>query len=77
MGLEEQSMKKVALSAALAASFAVSACATNPVSGRPDLVFSSEESEVKRAKQRDAIGPPGQRGSDDRVARRGAGDHQE
>lgn len=29
----------------------LSACATNPVSGRPDLVFSSEESEVNKAKQ--------------------------
>lgn len=26
-------------------------CATNPVSGRPDLVFSSEKSEIERAKQ--------------------------
>src|SRR5438128_2135658 len=29
-GLEDQSMKKFAITAALAASFAVSACATNP-----------------------------------------------
>ncbi len=33
------------------ASVALAGCATNPVSGRPDLVFSSEESEIKRAGQ--------------------------
>jgi predicted Zn-dependent protease len=36
---------------AVVCTLGLSACATNPVSGRPDLVFSSEESEVKRAKQ--------------------------
>jgi predicted Zn-dependent protease len=36
---------------AVVSSFALPGCATNPVSGRPDLVFSSEESEINRAKQ--------------------------
>ena len=30
---------------------AVSSCATNPVSGRPDLVFQSEEGEINKSKQ--------------------------
>lgn len=30
---------------------AVCSCATNPVSGRPDLVFQSEEGEVKKSQQ--------------------------
>ena len=44
MGLEEQSMKKVALSAALAASFAVSACATNPYGYNNDPYYGGNNS---------------------------------
>jgi predicted Zn-dependent protease len=35
----------------LAASAAVTGCATNPVTGSPDLVFQSEAGEIKRAKE--------------------------
>ncbi|MET0498277.1 MAG: M48 family metalloprotease [Steroidobacteraceae bacterium] len=31
--------------------FALSSCASNPVSGRPDLVFSSEKGEIEKARQ--------------------------
>jgi predicted Zn-dependent protease len=34
-----------------AAALAVASCASNPVTGRPDLVFSSEKGEIERAKQ--------------------------
>jgi predicted Zn-dependent protease len=44
------SLARVAL-LAVAAAGALAGCATNPVSGRPDLVFSSEEKEIERAKQ--------------------------
>ena len=44
MGLEEQSMKKVALSAALAASFALSACATNPYGYNNDPYYGGNNS---------------------------------
>jgi predicted Zn-dependent protease len=33
------------------AALAVGSCASNPVTGRPDLVFSSEKGEIERAKQ--------------------------
>ena len=36
---------------AAASVLTLGSCATNPVSGRPDLVFSSEQSEVEKAKQ--------------------------
>ena len=44
---------RVAARALLALSFAwaLSSCSTNPVSGRPNLVFQSEEGEVEKAKQ--------------------------
>ena len=35
----------------LAAAAALSSCASNPVTGRPDLVFQSEKGEIERAKQ--------------------------
>lgn len=35
----------------LIAALALTSCASNPVTGRPDLVFSSEKSEIERAKQ--------------------------
>ncbi len=44
------SSKRFALLALLAVVW-LGGCATNPVSGRPDLVFSSEKSEIDRAKQ--------------------------
>jgi outer membrane lipoprotein SlyB len=46
--LEEQSMKKVALSAAVAASFAVSACATNPY-GYNDPYYGGNNEQTRRA----------------------------
>lgn len=48
MGLEEQSMKKFALSVALAASFAVSACATNPY-GYNDPYYGNNNDQTRRA----------------------------
>ena len=57
MGLEEQSMKKVALSAALAASFAVSACATNPYGYNNDPYYGGgNNDQARRAATGAAIG---------------------
>jgi predicted Zn-dependent protease len=44
------SLVRIALFATLAACV-LGGCATNPVSGHPDLVFSSEQAEIDRAKQ--------------------------
>ena len=44
------SLVRIALLVTLAASL-LGGCATNPVSGHPDLVFSSEQAEIDRAKQ--------------------------
>jgi predicted Zn-dependent protease len=46
-----QSSSKCYAFATTIALVCLAGCATNPVSGRPDLVFSSEKSEVDRAKQ--------------------------
>jgi predicted Zn-dependent protease len=35
----------------ICAAFALASCASNPVTGRPDLVFSSEKGEIERAKE--------------------------
>lgn len=40
-----------AASFALVSAVALAGCASNPVTGRPDLVFSSEKAEIDRAKQ--------------------------
>ncbi|HWK75687.1 MAG TPA: M48 family metalloprotease [Povalibacter sp.] len=40
-----------AASFALVSAIALAGCASNPVTGRPDLVFSSEKAEIDRAKQ--------------------------
>lgn len=40
-----------AASFALVSAIALAGCASNPVTGRPDLVFSSEKAEIERAKQ--------------------------
>ena len=45
------SLVRLACLATIAASVGLSSCASNPVSGRPDLVFSSEKGEVEKAKQ--------------------------
>ena len=56
MGLEEQSMKKVALSAALAASFAVSACATNPYGYNNDPYYGGGNNDQARRAATGAAG---------------------
>jgi predicted Zn-dependent protease len=35
----------------IAATTVLTSCASNPVTGRPDLVFQSEKGEIERAKQ--------------------------
>lgn len=48
--MSSNSLARAALFALVAAA-ALTGCASNPVTGRPDLVFSSEKAEIDRAKQ--------------------------
>jgi YMGG-like Gly-zipper len=58
-GLEEQSMKKTAIIAALAASIAVSGCATNPGYGYNDPYYGNNNDQARRAATGAAIGAAG------------------
>src|SRR5437868_1228484 len=44
-------LARTASLAAFSAALMVAGCASNPVTGRPDLVFSSEKAEIEKAKQ--------------------------
>jgi hypothetical protein len=57
-GLEEQSMKKSAITAALAASIAVTGCATSPY-GYNDPYYGSNNEQARRAATGAAVGAAG------------------